>query len=144
MPDYSKTWFYYIQIGKDKRYYGHSTNQYVSRYETTHRSKYKRALEKGDFTRKLWKDFQDAGMKPEDIKLTLIEHYACKDANEARMSERYWCELYDKKKLSNSVRPIITKDELKELKRKYKRDPVWSKEYRHKYYVKNLNRLKIQ
>lgn len=72
MPDYSKTWLYYIQIN-DKRYYGHSTNKYVSEYQSAHRCNYRKALKKGNVTRKLWKDLQQANIQPDDLRIVFIE-----------------------------------------------------------------------
>lgn len=128
--DYSKTWMYYIQIG-DKRYYGHSTNEYVSHYLSTHRSKYRQAIRNNKITRQLHKDMFAINMKPEDINLTLIEYYKCNDVNEARKRERELLESYEKSLLSNVRVPSRDIKEWCEV----------CKEYHKQYYETNKEHI---
>lgn len=150
--DYSKTWFYYIQIG-DKRYYGHSTEKYVSLYQSHHRSLYRFAIKNNKLTRKLHKDMYTLNMTPEDINLTFIEYYKCKDINEATKREREHCESYDKSLLSNAVVPSRTqkewydtnKEDIKEQKKQYREaNKVQIKEQVKQYYEANKEHIKEQ
>jgi hypothetical protein len=145
-PDYSRTWFYYIAIGKDKRYYGHSTHKYVSSYEATHRNKYKQALESKNITRKLWKDLHEAGVQPKDMTLTFIEYFPCKDSNEARTREQYLCDTW-KGELLNEIRCIVDaetkKREVRERVDKYYQEHTAErKQYAREYHKKHESEIR--
>ena len=82
MPDYQKTKIYKIVVGEGL-YFGKTTMSLEQR----------RAVHVCDAKKsntKLYKAMREANMKPNDIKLILIEHYPCKDKKEASAREHHW------------------------------------------------------
>jgi hypothetical protein len=74
-----------------------------------------------------------------------IEKYSCKDANEARARERYWYE--ELKANLNSIRPISSKEEQKELykitnKEYVKKNEEFIKQYQTDWYEENQDIVK--
>jgi len=74
-----------------------------------------------------------------------IEKYPCKDANEARARERYWYE--ELKAKLNSIRPISSKEEQKELykitnKEYVKKNEEFIKQYQTDWYEENQDIVK--
>lgn len=70
----------------------------------------------------------------------------CETVNQARTQEHLLCEQYDKEKLSNQIRPIVSKEEWKEYQREYnlkyrQENAEKLQQYGKKYYNENKERV---
>ena len=69
-----------------------------------------------------------------------IEKYPCKDSNESRARERFWCEQLNAN--LNSVKPFLTQVEINNYKKEYRdKHKDVSKEYNKAYRKKNMNKF---
>jgi len=139
--DYSKTIIYKI-VPKDLNlnfiYIG-STTDFIRR----------KGHHKGDcnnenqpnYLSKIYKTIRENGGW-DAFEMIEIEKYACNDGNEARTRERYWMELFNAN--LNSIKPIITKEEIKENAKQYSIINKDKLTQLHKeYYLKNIDKKKI-
>ena len=97
-----------------------------------------------EFNRKLYEMIRANGGWNNWVMLE-IEKYPCTDSNEARTRERYWYEKLNAQ--LNMVKPIITKEELKEYHKEYRKqynennkDKI--NEKAKEYYQDNVDKIK--
>lgn len=102
MVNYQNTKIYYIPVGANDRYYGHTTQPLCNR----------KAVHKADFKNhpniKLYKTIKDAGLIESDIELIWVEDYPCERKEQALARERYYIEQYA---TLNTVLPCRTHTE---------------------------------
>jgi predicted GIY-YIG superfamily endonuclease len=72
----------------------------------------------------------------ENWDMIMIEEYSCNSKKELEKRERYWID--ELKPSLNSIRPYISKEELKKLKKKHIEN---NKEYQKKYRDKNKEKI---
>ena len=89
-----------------------------------------------EFNRKLYEMIRANG-NWDNWAMLEIEKFPCNDSNEARTRERYWYEQLNAQ--LNMIKPIITKEELKEYLKQYRED---NKEYFKKYNEDNKDKIK--
>ena len=80
----------------------------------------------------------------ENFSMIEIEKYPCNDGNEARSRERYYFDLLNAN--LNKVRPLITKEEYKQMHKEYKQTENYKenqKIYNDKYREDNKEKYKI-
>jgi len=92
MVDYNLTKIYYILVNGMK-YYGHTTERYLSTRQRKHRVAY-RSFKFTDNTRcKLMLAMKDNNYDAEDIVCVWVEDYPCDSVNKARAREQHWVML---------------------------------------------------
>lgn len=95
MPNYELTKIYKLIENNDLEhpiYIGHTTEKYLSRRMTFHRSRFNR-WKKGLKVYGKFSYFRD-DLNINSINIVLIEEYPCKNIDEARAREVYYIELY--------------------------------------------------
>jgi len=123
MKDYSKGKIYKIVNDENDKFYIGSTVQKLCDRMTNHRTdkKFKCAIHK-------------LGIDLYNCSIILIENYPCKNNEELRTKEREYFDKYKKECKDiflNIRRPIITKEEKKELHRIKSKE--WNKKNKEKY-----------
>ena len=151
MPNYQLTKIYYIPIGDNDRYYGHTTQQLCAR-----KAEHKRCFEQKP-DRKVYKKMYEMGMTADDIELILVEGFPCDNVEQARARERYWIENFGTLNVRIPTRTVQewrgdnkeymkkwredNNDQIREQRRKYRENNKEQiKENRKKDYDKNKER----
>ena len=129
MPNYKNSKIYKIVNYENDKFYIGSTTQPLYKRINEHRSKHNTCMSK------------NIGVDLKECKIILIEAFECENKQELLKKER---EYYDKYKLEginivNKIRPIVTKEELAEQKKKYK---IYNREQQKQYEIKNKEKIK--
>lgn len=136
MPDYSKGKIYKIYNSINEKCYIGSTVNSLNRRLSAHKCQYKTNRWKNVTAYELFdEDF-------ENIKISLIEKFPCRNKTELFWRERYWMEQMD---CLNKQKPILTKQEAVERDKLYyeiNKDKIL--EQQKKYYEINKDKVKEQ
>ena len=148
MPNYQLTKIYYIKVG-DEKYYGHSTEKYLSSRTNGHRGSFRAGVKSPVYVAA-----RALGLTAEDLTCVFVENYPCNDINEARARERSHIEKDGTLNANLPGRTVAEggkawreshKEYLHMKQQQWYADNIEHRRaYRRQYYLKNQEKAKAQ